>query len=69
MAAFDTTRPTAILSAGSFTNFVASAFGAFAEWNDARTTRNSLGKLSARELDDIGLSFADVDMIANRKSR
>lgn len=69
MAAFDTTRPVAVLSAGRVTNFVATAFGAFAEWNDARTTRNSLGKLSARELDDIGLSFADVDMIVSRKRR
>ncbi|MCO4846839.1 MAG: DUF1127 domain-containing protein [Yoonia sp.] len=69
MAAFDTTRPEAVLSAGRITNFVANKLGSFAAWNDARITRNSLGKLSARELEDIGLSFADIDLIATRKAR
>ena len=29
-------------------------------WNDNRKTRNALSRLSDRELDDIGLSRADV---------
>jgi len=69
MAAFDTTRPVAVLSAGRITNFVANACGTIASWNDVRVTRKSLSQLTARELDDIGLSFADIDMIAARKTR
>ena len=43
---------------------LSSLFGAFAAWNDARLTRNSLNKLSARELDDIGLVRGDIEKIA-----
>lgn len=35
-------------------------------WNDARVTRKSLGGLTDRELDDIGLVRGDIDRIANR---
>lgn len=69
MAAFDTTRPVAVLSAGRIANFVANTFGTVAAWNDARTTRNSLSKLTSRELEDIGLTYAGIDMIATRKTR
>lgn len=40
-------------------------FGSVAAWNDARLTRKSLNKLSARELDDIGLVRGDIEAIAN----
>ncbi len=66
MASFDTSRPVAGLSAG---NFFVSMFSAVAAWNDARVTRNALSKLSARELDDIGLSYGDIDAVAVRKAR
>lgn len=66
MASFDTTRPVAGLSAGKITSFFVNMFGAVAAWNDARITRNSLSKLTARELDDIGLSYADIEDIATR---
>lgn len=69
MAAFDTTRPTAVISAGSFYHFVSNMVGAFNTWNDARITRKSLSQLSARELEDIGLSFADIDTVAKRSIR
>ncbi len=36
---------------------------AFQTWNSARVTRNALSKLSNRELDDIGLCRADIDLI------
>lgn len=42
----------------------ASIIGAFVTWNDARMTRNSLNKLSMRELDDIGLVRGDIESIA-----
>lgn len=69
MAAFDTTRPSAVLSAGLISRFVSNTFGNFAAWNDARVTRNSLSQLSARELDDIGLSRGDIDAVVSKTSR
>lgn len=42
------------------------AVGRFTAWNEARRTREILSKLSAHELDDIGLSRGDIDRIANR---
>jgi uncharacterized protein YjiS (DUF1127 family) len=65
MATLATNRTTAGMSAG----FVVYIIGAFAAWNDARITRNALSKLSARELDDIGLCISDIDMIASRTAR
>jgi uncharacterized protein YjiS (DUF1127 family) len=69
MAALDTTRPTATLTAGRMTNMIANMFGAVASWNDARITRKSLSQLSLRELDDIGLSYGDIDTISARSAR
>lgn len=65
MAAFETTRPAPF---GAITTyrialFVGSIFAAIAGWNDARMTRNALGQLSDRELDDIGLCRGDIDSI------
>ena len=62
MALFDTTRPAA---AGlGLRGFAAQMVGTFAAWNDARTTRDALSRLSAHELDDIGLTAGDIDRIA-----
>lgn len=69
MAAIDTSRPVAGTSAGGIFSFFAGLTDAFSAWNDARTTRNALSKLSARELDDIGLCFADIEAIAARRVR
>lgn len=69
MATLATTRTTAGMSAGAITRFFVSATAAVAAWNDARITRNALSKLSARELDDIGLCIGDIDMIATRTGR
>lgn len=53
-------------SAAPKTGFsLSTIFGAVAAWNDARLTRNSLNKLSVRELDDIGLVRGDIEAIAN----
>ena len=66
MAAFDTSRTT--YGPGGLTgrigNFVATAMGAFASWNDARMTRNALADLTDRELEDIGLVRGDIDLVA-----
>ncbi len=69
MAAFDTSRPASGLSAGNVATFFINMFGAVAAWNDARITRKSLSKLTARELDDIGLSYGDIEGIATRNVR
>ena len=39
--------------------------GRVTAWNEARRTRNALSKLSAHELDDIGLNRGDIDRIAS----
>lgn len=69
MAAFDTTRPTTGHSAGQMTSIFASAFATIANWNDARITRNTLSKLTTRELNDIGLCYGDIEEVATRKNR
>lgn len=70
MAAFDTTRPYATVTSGAGApNFFARVLGAVAAWNDARQTRKALGKLTARELNDIGLVPGDIHEIAERYSR
>jgi uncharacterized protein YjiS (DUF1127 family) len=67
MALFDTTRPMAQghLLGGRVSKSVAALISTIAQWNDARVTRNALGRLSDLELDDIGLSRGDIDLIAN----
>lgn len=67
MAATDLTRPYAASgSAVRIGNIFTTAFSAFANWNDARMTRNSLSALTDRELDDIGLHRGDIDSVAGR---
>lgn len=61
MAAVDTTRP-APMGAISTLRFGA-IFATVRDWNDARVTRRALNKLSDRELDDIGLCRADIELI------
>ena len=65
MAAFETTRPAPFGAIAIFraVQFVSNALIAVAGWNDARVTRNALGKLSDRELDDIGLCRGDIETI------
>lgn len=65
MAAIDTTRTAAGLPAGRLFSVFTSMFSRIAAWNDARTTRNALSKLTARELDDIGLCRGDIDDVAS----
>lgn len=67
--AFVTTRPITAPFAGRFTHFIKSAQASFVAWNDMRLTHKSLSKLSARELEDIGLSYSDFDGIAKRITR
>lgn len=63
MAAFDTTRPFAPVTAvGGFTKRFMTVFSAIAAWNDTRATRKALRQLNARQLSDIGLISSDIDL-------
>jgi uncharacterized protein YjiS (DUF1127 family) len=59
MSVFSTNRTETVRFGGLFGALVS----AFTAWNDARVTRNALSRLSDRELDDIGLTRADIDSI------
>ena len=63
MAALDTTRPIAAARGVSEPSVFTRIIGSIAEWNDRRMTRKALMHLTARELDDIGLTFADLDRL------
>jgi uncharacterized protein YjiS (DUF1127 family) len=65
MAAYETTRPAPFGAISIFraVQFISNAGIAFSNWNDARVTRNTLAKLSDRELDDIGLCRGDIEML------
>lgn len=67
MTTLDTNRP--ITGTTGFFTIFTSMFSALAAWNDARITRKSLSKLTARELDDIGLCRGDIDLISVRGTR
>ena len=70
MAAYDTTRTLGGTATGArISHLMTGLFGAVSDWNDARITRKSLSRLSARELDDIGLCRGDIDMIAAKGGR
>jgi len=65
MAAYETSRaaPFGAISIFRFVQSLSNVGSAFSAWNDARMTRNALGKLSDRELDDIGLCRGEIEMI------
>ena len=68
MAFFDNTRTTyaTASAANRFFAFAGSLIAKIVAWNDARVTRNALSGLTDRELEDIGLSRADIDAVATR---
>ncbi|MBY6003413.1 DUF1127 domain-containing protein [Salipiger bermudensis] len=53
--------------AASVSRFFAAVTDAIIDWNDARLTRKSLEALTDRELDDIGLTRADIYSVARGK--
>jgi uncharacterized protein YjiS (DUF1127 family) len=65
MAAYESSRaaPFGAISIFRAVQSVSDLFSSLSAWNDGRVTRKALGKLSDRELDDIGLCRGDVDMI------
>jgi uncharacterized protein YjiS (DUF1127 family) len=70
MAYVNTARSNAPQTAYRIVSNVYAALGLLQNWNDARVTRNALSRLSAHELQDIGLTRADIDsVIAGRSIR
>lgn len=65
MAATEITRPAPFgaITTYRFVQIADAAIVAVKGWNDARMTRKALGKLSNRELDDIGLCRGDIETI------
>lgn len=55
---------TRLAARNDHTGFVARLIETVMVWNDARVTRNALAKLSERELNDIGLTRFDVDVMS-----
>lgn len=61
MSAIDQFRaPTAARPFGFFTRIAST----LQYWAEVRDTRNQLGRLTDRELNDIGLSRADIDRVS-----
>lgn len=52
--------------AGRIIDAFASAITSVAQWNNARTTRSELSRLSDHELEDIGLNRGDIEWVARR---
>lgn len=62
MAVIDSTR-SPVFTSGS-AGLLGRVLGAVVAWNERRVTRKALSQLSDRELDDIGLSRGDIDLVA-----
>ena len=69
MVAIDTTRAAAPAITNRIISAIYGASASFTAWNEARMTRNALSRLSARELEDIGLCRGDIEEIATRGVR
>lgn len=65
MTAFDatTTDVRRVSVVDRVSHAVATLVAAYTDWKDKRATRAALSALSDRELDDIGLSRADLDAL------
>ena len=64
MAVIDSTRSHA--STAGFGGLMTRVYETLVTWNERRATRKALSQLSDRELDDIGLSRGDIDLVARQ---
>lgn len=62
MAFYDTTRLTTF---GRESRTKTSLLATFLAWREGRATRKALSKLTDRELTDIGLKRADIDLMSD----
>ncbi len=65
MASFDT--PLAPTGGSRFGSRLNALVSGVRTWNDARVTRNALSRLSDHELEDIGLTRADIAQFNHRR--
>ncbi|SFD73611.1 DUF1127 domain-containing protein [Roseivivax sediminis] len=66
MSTVHTARPASLDVAGQIGSLFVSAVNSAVSFRDARRTQKALSKLTDRELDDIGLTRADISRIARR---
>lgn len=68
MATFQTSRPAPFGAITTYrvVSFFSAALETMARWNARRATIKALRGLSAHELNDIGLSQADIDAMSRR---
>lgn len=62
-AAPEQSASASVVIASSISRFVSNIADAIIDWNDARVTRKSLQALTDRELDDIGLTRGDIELV------
>jgi uncharacterized protein YjiS (DUF1127 family) len=63
MAVIETSRFAPTARKFIFTAPLIATFVKVKSWNDVHQTRKALKQLSARELEDVGLTYADVDAL------
>ncbi|WP_102108810.1 DUF1127 domain-containing protein [Oceaniglobus roseus] len=63
MAASTSARPVTVTANAGVSSLIQRTLAAVIAWNDSRVTRKSLGRLTDRELDDIGLVRGDIENI------
>tara|TARA_R110002096_G_scaffold47539_46_gene126892 strand:- start:3075 stop:3272 length:198 start_codon:yes stop_codon:yes gene_type:complete len=65
MAAVTSTRhaPFGAIATYHTIQFISNFAAMLVSWNDSRTTRKALSKLTDRELDDIGLCRSDINSL------
>lgn len=65
MALYDASRPVVAKTGlgARFHNLMTRIAAALVEWNEQRVTRNALSRLSDHQLEDLGLTRADVDTL------
>ncbi|APZ51957.1 DUF1127 domain-containing protein [Salipiger abyssi] len=63
-AAPERSASASVAIAAQISRFASAISDALIAWNEMRLTRKSLEALSDRELDDIGLTRAEIDMVA-----
>lgn len=66
MAVLDFHRTSDRREAFFISRLVTSLVSSILAWNDTRRTEEALSRLSAHELDDIGISKADIVSMARR---
>ena len=60
-------RPSNLSAANQIGGLFVNLFGTAAHWREMRRTEKALSELTDRELDDVGLTRADIPRVARRR--